>query len=149
MKRKVLLILMLTGIFLFFQGITLLAQEIPAMPETWTDVIMNFNTWFSTFYGVVVFTAFVASVFTGLLKAEKDFHKQLIAWVVAIAALIICRLLSWGYVAEYPYFQVVIHGFAAGLASNGFFKIPKVKGLLDDIDEKFRGPEEEDDEEEE
>lgn len=127
----------MVAVMFFFPAIALLAQEIP-VPETWTDIILNFNVWFSTFYGAVVFTAFVAAVFTGLLKAKKNFHKQLIAWAVAIIALVLCRVLSWGYVAEFPYYQVLIHGFAAGLASNGFFKVPGIKGILDDIDAFFR-----------
>lgn len=149
MKKKIGIFLGMVAVLFFFPAIALLAQEIP-VPETWTDIILNFNVWFQTFYGAVVFTAFVAAVFTGLLKAEKNFHKQLIAWAVAIIALVLCRVLGWGYVAEFPYYQVIIHGFAAGLASNGFFKVPGIKGILDDIDAFFgklrEGKEKEDEE---
>jgi len=67
----------------------------------------------------------------------KNFVKQLVAWIVAIILVVGSDLLNFGYAAQFPILLAVIHGFGAGLASNGVFDIPIIKGVLDTIEKWF------------
>ena len=109
-------------------------QDAPAPPTGWADVIMNPAKWFVDFGAFTVLTTFVATFFIGLLKVVKKFPRQLVAWAVAIILLVVTDLLNFGYAAEFPILLAVIHGFAAGLASNGVFDIPIMKGILTAIE---------------
>lgn len=106
-------------------------------PSNWGDVIFNFQEWFATFGGIAVLTAFVAAFLNGLLKVTQNFLKQLVAWAVAIILLVVTDLLNFGYAADFPILLAVVHGFAAGLVSNGVFDVPFMKGILDKIEHWF------------
>lgn len=114
-------------------------QDIPAPPTGWGDVIMNPAKWFVDFGAVTVLTAFLATFFIGLLKVVKKFPRQLIAWGVAIILLVATDLLNFGYAKDFPWWLAVLHGLGAGLAANGVFDIPFVKGILDAL-EKLLNP---------
>jgi hypothetical protein len=105
----------------------------PNPPQGWNDILMNPGVWFASFAGVSLLTAFLAAFFNGLLKITKSFPKQLCAWVVAILLLVVTDLVNFGYAKDFPILLAVIHGFAAGLASNGVFDIPFMKSILDAI----------------
>jgi hypothetical protein len=94
--------------------------------------------WLGSFAGIALLTSFVAAFFNGLLNITKSFLKQLCAWIVAIVLLVVLDLINIGYVKDYPILLAIIHGFAAGLASNGIFDIPFMKSILDAIDGWFR-----------
>jgi hypothetical protein len=132
MKKLIVFLFVLLAI-----PIAVFAQDVPAPPSNWGDVIFNFQEWFLSFGGVVVLTAFVAAFFNGLLKLTKGFLKQLCAWVVAIILLVGSDLVNFGYAKDFPILLAVIHGVAAGLASNGVFDIPFVKSILDKIEGWF------------
>jgi len=117
--------------------LALLAQDVPAPPEGWGDIIMNPQKWFVDFGAVAVLTAFVAAFFNGLLKVTKAFPRQLVAWGVAIILLVVTDLLNFGYAAQFPILLAVIHGLGAGLAANGVFNIPVVKAILTAIEGWF------------
>lgn len=110
---------------------------LPGQPQDMWDFILHFNEWIGTFSGIVLATAFLAAFLNGLLKVTKNFVKQLVAWAVAIILLVGTDLLNIGYAAELPIILAVIHGFAAGLASNGVFDIPFMKSILDKIEHWF------------
>jgi hypothetical protein len=109
-------------------------------PTGWGDVLFNFPAFISTFSGVAVLTAFIAAFLNGLLKFEQGFKKQLIAWAVAIILLVVTDLLNFGYAKDLPILLAVIHGFAAGLASNGVFDIPFMETILNKIEHWFDKP---------
>jgi hypothetical protein len=126
---------------LFFFGVCLLmlaaplfAQDVPQPPAGWGDVFVNPSKWFVDFGAVSLLTAFVATFAIGLLKVSTKFLKQLVAWLVGIALLVATDLLNFGYAAQFPLYMAVLHGFAAGLAANGLFDIPILKGILDTLD---------------
>ena len=106
-------------------------------PSGWMEIITNPYLWFASFAGVSFLTAFIAAFFNGILKLVKDFHKQLCAWVVAIVLLVISDLVGFGYAKDFPIILAVIHGFFAGLASNGWFDIPTLKSILKSIEALF------------
>lgn len=131
MKKLILFLILILG------SVVIFAQDIPAPPDSWGDIIMNPQKWFLSFGAVSLLTAFLSTFFIGLLKVTKNFVKQLIAWVVAILLIVVSDLLNFGYAAEFPIVLAVIHGFGAGLASNGVFDIPVIKGVLDTIEKWF------------
>lgn len=111
---------------------------VPAVPTDWNEVLFNVNAWFGSFAGIAALTAFVAAFFNGLLKVTKGFPKQLVAWVVALLLAVVANLVNFGYMAEYTIWQSVIHGFMAGLASNGIFKMPLAVDLLKWVEGWFK-----------
>lgn len=129
MKRLLMFFMLLLMIPLI-----LIAQDTPVPPSGWGDIIMNPQKWFVDFGTIAVLTAFVATFANGLLKVVKKFPRQLVAWGVAIILLVVSDLLNFGYAKDFPILLAVIHGLGAGLAANGVFNIPMVKGILDAIE---------------
>lgn len=131
MKKMILFFMLILGSTVIF------AQELPAPPDSWGDIIMNPEKWFLSFGAISLLTAFLAAFLNGVLKVTKNFVKQLVAWIVAIILVVGSDLLNFGYAAQFPILLAVIHGFGAGLASNGVFDIPIIKGVLDTIEKWF------------
>jgi len=131
MKKMILFFMLILGSAVIF------AQELPAPPDSWGDIIMNPEKWFLSFGAISLLTAFLAAFLNGALKVTKNFVKQLVAWIVAIILVVGSDLLNFGYAAQFPILLAVIHGFGAGLASNGVFDIPIIKGVLDTIEKWF------------
>ena len=125
-------------IILFMLPAVLLAQVIPDPPTDWSDIIMNPQQWFVDFGAIAVLTAFIASFFNGLLKVVKKFPRQVVSWAVAIILLVGSDLINFGYAKDFPILLAVIHGFGAGLASNGIFNIPTVKAILTWVEGLFK-----------
>lgn len=131
MKRLILFLILILG------SVVIFAQDLPAPPADWGDIVMNPEKWFLSFGAVSLLTAFLATFVIGLLKVTSKFVKQLVAWIVAIILLVGSDLLNFGYAAQFPILLAVIHGFGAGLASNGVFDIPVIKAVLDTIEKWF------------
>jgi hypothetical protein len=132
-------VLLLFAVALLFTPM-LFAQDTspPAVPpSSWADVIINPNKWLADFGAFTLLIAFVATFVNGILKIVKRWPRQLVAWGVAIAVLVITDLCNIGYAAKFPILLAVIHGFAAGLAANGAYNIPWLKGALDWIETLF------------
>ena len=125
-------------IILFMLPAVLLAQVIPDPPTDWSDIIMNPQQWFVDFGAIAVLTAFIASFFNGLLKVVKKLPRQLVSWAVAIILLVGSDVFNFGYAKDFPILLAVIHGFGAGLASNGIFNIPTVKAVLTWVEGLFK-----------
>ena len=125
-------------IILFMLPAVLLAQVIPDPPTDWSDIIMNPQQWFVDFGAIAVLTAFIASFFNGLLKVVKKLPRQLVSWAVAIILLVLSDVFNFGYAKDFPILLAVIHGFGAGLASNGIFNIPTVKAILTWVEGLFK-----------
>ena len=119
--------------------IAIFAQEPTEPPTGWGDVFSNPALWLGSFAGVSLLTAFLASFFNGLLKLVKQFSRQLCAWIVAIAIVLIGDFANVKivYTWDFPIWLAVLHGFAAGLASNGWFDIPTLKKILSVIEGWF------------
>jgi hypothetical protein len=131
--KKVLFLIML----LVFP-VVLFAQDVPTPPTSWADIIMNPQQWFVSFGAVALLTAFLTAFLNGLFKVEKNFAKQLMAWLVAIVLVVGSDLLNFGYAKDYPTLFAVINGFAVGLASNGVFDVPALKSILGTIEKWFK-----------
>lgn len=124
--------------FLLFPLI-LFCQEPTTTPTGWGDVFSNPALWLGSFAGVSLLTAFLAAFFNGLLKLTINWTRQLCAWVIAILILILGDVLNLQivYTWDFPIWLAILHGIAAGLASNGFFDIPTLKKILTVIEGLF------------
>jgi len=116
------------------------AQDPTQPPAGWLDILSDPAKWFASFTAVSFLTSFLAAFFNGLLKLEKGFFKQLCAWLVAIILLVVSDMVNFGYAKDFPIILAVVHGFAAGLASNGWFDIPWWKAVLDKVEGWFHKP---------
>jgi len=126
--------------FILFLSLILLtlvafAQEVP-VPGDWSEVIGNFNGWFATLAGIAAVTVFIAAFVNKLFKIEKKIGKQIIAWLIAIALVVLGNLFNLGFMSEFPWLTTIIYGFAAGLVANGMFDVAIVQALLDFINLK-------------
>ena len=128
---------------MFFASMSLFAQDPTAPPAGWGDVFSNPVLWFGSFAGISLLTAFLATFINGMAKITKKFHRQIVAWLIAIALLVVCDLVNWKlcYAWDFPWWLAALHGFAAGLASNGVFDIPLLKSFLDKVEGWFIKPE--------
>jgi hypothetical protein len=132
-------VLLLFAVAVLFTPMLFAQETSPptAPPASWADVIINPNKWLADFSVFTLLIAFVATFVNGVLKIVKRWPRQLIAWGVAIATLVITDLLNIGYAAKFPILLACVHGFAAGLAANGAYNIPWLKGALDWIETLF------------
>lgn len=136
MKKLVFLLMLL------IVPMALMAQDPTTPPAGWGDVFSNPALWLGSFAGVSLLTAFLAAFFNGLFKFTEKWARQLCAWVIAILVLILGDVLNIKivYSWDFPIWLAIIHGFAAGLASNGFFDIPTLKKILVVIEGLFVKP---------
>ena len=119
-------------LFLSLIFLPLLAFGIePAVPDSWAEVISNFNTWFATLGGIAAVTVFVAGAVIKLLHVEQKWIKQGIAWLIAIILVVLGNLFNFGFSADFPWLTTIAYGFAAGLVANGIFDIEVVKSILE------------------
>ena len=117
----------------------LFGQEPTIPPVSWGEVFSNPTLWLSSFAGVSLLIAFVTTFFNGVFKVEQKFLRQLMAWIIAIIILVLGDVFNIKivYTWDFPIWLALIHGFAAGLASNGWFDIPILKAILNKIEELF------------
>jgi hypothetical protein len=123
---------------LLFVPIAIFAQEIPDPPENWYEVLMNPGIWFASAGAFAVLVTFITAFFNGLLKVEKKFIRQLIAWVVAIVLLVATNLFDFGYNAEFPIYLSIVEGFTIGLVANGMANIPFVETIRNTVEGWFK-----------
>ena len=117
----------------------LFGQEPAIPPVRWGEGFSNPTLWLSSFAGVSLLIAFVTTFFNGVFKVEQKFLRQLMAWIIAIIILVLGDVFNIKivYTWDFPIWLALIHGFAAGLASNGWFDIPRLKAILNKIEELF------------
>jgi len=134
--------------FLFFIGLlliplALLAQEPTVPPVSWGEVFSNPALWLGSFAGVSLLTAFITAFAIGLLKLTSKLAKQFVAWGIAIViTTLVGSVFNFKlvYTWELPVLLAALHGFMAGLASNGWAKISVLKEILDSITGLFKKP---------
>ena len=125
MKRLVLI-----GILtLLLVPVVLFAQE-PEPPSDWLDLLANMDVWFGTLAGFGAVTVFLSSVVNKLLKIEKSWVKQVLAWVVAVVLCVVGNLINFGLLADATWLQTVVYGLGAGLVANGIFDVSVVRLIL-------------------
>lgn len=128
--------------FLLMLPALLIAQDTVSVPEDVMEILMQINVYFGSLAGIAALTTFLAALLNGLLKVEKKFVKQFIAWLVAIILLVGANLFNFGFGAEFSILKSILYGFGAGLVANGIFDIPFIKILLDTVEGWFKPKEE-------
>jgi len=123
--KKMLLILSLILMPLMAFGVE------PEVPDTWTEVIMNFNTWFATLAGVAAVTVFIAGAVIQFLGVQRKWLKQLTSWIIAILLVVAGNIFDLGFSAGFPWLTTILYGFGAGLVANGIFDIEVVQAILE------------------
>jgi hypothetical protein len=123
MKRLILFLTLLLALPL------LMIAQVIEPPANWLDLFANIDKWIGTIAGVSAVTIFLAAAINTLLKTV-GFVKQLVAWLVAIAVLVVGNLVNMGFMADLNWWHTLIYGVAAGFVSNGIFDIELVKKLL-------------------
>lgn len=122
MKEKI--ILLLVCLFGFLAPI--LAQEIELPTET-TD----YESYFATFAGIVVVTSLITEVIKSLFKTElNSWIQRIISWIVGILLGLFAWIFDLGMFMDLEWWQSLLWGFGAGLASNGLFDTGLIEWLF-------------------
>lgn len=135
MKKAI--VFLMAFMFLLALPSVLIAQDTVPVPDDIMEILMQINVYFGSLAGIAALTTFLAALLNGLLKVEKKFVKQIIAWLVAIILLVGANLLNYGFNAEFSILKSILYGFGAGLVANGMFDIPFIKILLDKVEGWF------------
>lgn len=98
------------------------------LPEETVDYAANF----ATFAGVVGVTTVVTEFIKKLFKTEpSEWVQRIISWVIGIGL----GMFAWGFhlgmFEGLDWWQALLWGFGAGLASNGFGTLDLSNGCLD------------------
>jgi hypothetical protein len=131
-------ILMFLGLLII--PLMVFGQEPTTPPTGWGDIFSNPALWLGSFAGVSLLTVFLATFLNGFLKIVNTFPRQLCAWLVAIAIVLVGDLANIKiiYTWDFPLWLAILHGLALGLASNGWFDIPTLKKILETIEGLFK-----------
>lgn len=135
MKKRI-MIFLIAFVALIAMPVMLMAQVIDP-PANVIELLTNLNMYLGSMVGVAAASTFLGALINGLLKVTKKFIRQLVVWLIAIAALIITNLVNIGYAAEFTLWQSLLHGLGAGLVANGIFDVPIVKAIMDFIEGLF------------
>jgi len=93
------------------------------------DLTGGLSGLFATLVSLVTLVIFVASWINGKLHTNGTW-KQIISWAVALAFSFLGWALHLGFMDGQVWYQVLISGFAAGLAANGIFDITLIQAFL-------------------
>lgn len=121
MKEKVILLL----VCLFGFLTPLFAQE--TLPTETTD----YSNYFATFAGVVAVTSLITEFIKSLFKTElNSWVQRIISWILGIGL----GMFAWGFglgmFEGLDWWQALLWGFGAGLASNGLFDTGLIEWLF-------------------
>lgn len=100
---------------------------------------MDIVSCFETFAAVVALIPVVTEGIKSLIKKElPSWANQLISWIVALLIALFGQFFNLGVFADVNWWQSLIIGIFAGLASNGIWDINIVQQLLKLIFEKIK-----------
>lgn len=97
------------------------------LPEETIDYAANF----ATFAGVVGVTAVVTEFIKKLFKVEpSEWVQRIISWVIGIGLGMFAWGFNLGMFEGLDWWQALLWGFGAGLASNGFWDTGLIEWLF-------------------
>ena len=97
------------------------------LPEETVDYAANF----ATFAGVVGVTAVVTEFIKKLFKVEpSEWVQRIISWVIGIGLGMFAWGFNFGMFEGLDWWQALLWGFGAGLASNGVFDSGLIEWLF-------------------
>lgn len=108
--------------------VSLFAAEVE--PSTGSEFVINLGT----FTGIVTLVSSLVTQILKVIPAIKD-NKLAKIGISALVGILVC-LIAWGLqltplLENYPFYQVLIYGLAAGLSGCGFYDVIKaIAGLF-------------------
>ena len=107
--------------------VSLFAAEVE--PSTGSEFVIDLGT----FTGIVTLVSSLVTQILKVIPAIKD-NKLAKIGISALVGILVC-LIAWGLqltplLENYPFYQVLIYGLAAGLSGCGFYDVIKAIGGL-------------------
>lgn len=123
MKEKIVLLF----VCLFGFLLPVLGQEVEFPTETTND----YESYFATFAGIVAVTSLITEVIKSLFKTElNSWVQRVISWIVGILLGLFAWIFNLGMFTDLEWWQSLLWGFGAGLASNGLFDTGLIEWLF-------------------
>lgn len=121
------LVFMLMALMALILPVSLFATEVE--PSTGSEFVINLGT----FTGIVTLVSSLVTQVLKVIPAIKD-NKLAKIGISALVGILIC-IIAWGLqltplLENYPFYQVLIYGLAAGLSGCGFYDVIKAIGGL-------------------
>ena len=121
------LVFMLMALMAFILPVSLFAAGVE--PSTGSEFVINLGT----FTGIVTLVSYIGVQILKVIPAIKD-NKLAKIGISALVGILVC-LIAWGLqltplLENYPFYQVLIYGLAAGLSGCGFYDVIKAIGGL-------------------
>ena len=125
MKKFMILLVLLVA-----PAVMLVAQEIEP-PSDVFDAVGSFKEYMATFGGLVVLSVFFTGFFNGIFQVLSSTVRLIISWVVpVILALLAGFLLNIGFLAESPWWLIILYGFGAGLVGNRGYDLAIIQQII-------------------
>jgi hypothetical protein len=121
------LVFMLMALVAFILPVSLFAAEVE--PSAGSEFVIDLGT----FTGIVTLVSSLVTQILKVIPAIKD-NKLAKIGISALVGILVC-LIAWGLqltplLENYPFYQVLIYGLAAGLSGCGFYDVIKAIGGL-------------------
>lgn len=115
----------LTLLFMLFCSIGIIYAQ-TEVPVEGTD----YAAYFATFAGVVSVASVITELIKKLFKEPSEWTSRIISWLVGILLGLFAWLFHLGMFESLDWWQSLLWGFGAGLASNGLFDTGLIEWLF-------------------
>ncbi len=99
---------------------------------------MDLSQFFVSLAAIVPLAVLVTEFLKTKLNIEKNWLKQVTAWVISVVLCLLGMWLNLGILAHVTFIQAIVYGLATGLVANGFFDLSVVQILLDLLMKLFK-----------
>ena len=91
---------------------------------------MDLSQYFVSLATIVPLAVLITEFLKLKLKIEKNWAKQVTAWVISVVLCLFGMWLNLGILSHVTFVQAVAYGIATGLVANGIFDLSIVQTLL-------------------
>jgi len=96
------------------------------------DVVENVaGGGFATFAALVALTISVTGIVKSIFKGLGGIAALIISWIMGFVITLVGWLLCLGFLCGLTWWEMLLYGLAASLASNGLFDFTSLTGILD------------------
>jgi len=128
MKNKIVLFMIIV-FALLMNALCVFGETVQPVEDPFAALTNIFASLASLALAVPVLVQFIKK----FIKLEKDFAKQITAWIVSFILTIIGKLLSLGFLESVDWIDTLLYGLAVGLIANGVFDVTIIKSFLQTI----------------
>lgn len=114
---KGLLKFLMAFLFLFVGAIMAFGQDLEV--GTWANLIENYALYFAEYTGIAAIASFLVEYLIRLLKVTVKWQKMALVIVLAVGVSWIGNLFNIGYLAEAPWYVILLNGGLAGATAAG------------------------------